>query len=355
MLRALLNLILFLAAFLAVRGWIEDTAPERMKVAWLDAQEEPVAAVFIGSSRVYRQLDPARFDARMAAGGAPMRSLNLGMQGMRFAEGAYLAERVLQMELPGLRYLVLELSELETSIEEDNQLTERLVYWHSWPATWPLLRAAAAEALPLPERLARIELHLIHWGHRFGNLGQGEAVLHELTREKPEDFSGRRTLGPDGNGYRSLSIEKGPNFQARRRLFLEDLAKFHRAKEELMEPEDEVPADPALTPVLERLNRLCAERGVTPVYVILPVIHKQSALRKLGESGAAPALLRFDDPEAWPAFYQVKHRFDIHHLNARGAGLLTDALADAVLELEAESAVTGGAAEKAASEDGAGG
>ncbi len=333
MLRGLLHVLLFLAAFLATRGAVERLAPERMKVAWLAAQEEPVDAVFIGSSRVYRQLDPARFDARLAAQGQPMRSLNLGMQGMRFPETLYLAERFLERKPPGMRYLFLELSEYETAIEEENRLSERTVYWHSWPVTALLLRALASEELPVAEKLARLEMHLVHWGHRFGNLGHGDEALRQLFSDGPEDFEGRRTLGPAGDGYRSLSIERGANFAERRRLFLADLEKFRDAKRALLAPEAEVPADPALAPALERINRLAAEQEVTVVYLILPVIEKQTALARLREAGQAPLLLRFDDPAAWPELYQARYRFDIHHLDQRGAGILSEALADEFLRL----------------------
>ncbi|MBC8329789.1 MAG: hypothetical protein H8E31_13700 [Planctomycetes bacterium] len=331
--RGLLNLLVFAAAFLAVRGVISERTPERMKLAWLEAQKDEVDALFIGSSRVFRQIDPARFDARMAAAGRPLRSLNMGMQGMRFPETAYLVERILEMEPGRLEYLFLELSEFETDIEEENRLTERLVYWHSWPVTWQLCRTVAAQDLPFGEKLARIEGHLVHWGHRFGNLGNGDEALRGLAGSDEADFEGRRTLGPDGNGYRSLSIERTANFLERRRLFLEDLDQLRRARETLLAPDGDEPADAALVPVLERLNALCAARGVTPVYLVLPVIEKQTPLVRLHDAGLAPLLIRFDQPDAWPAFYQPRNRFDIHHLNAQGAALMTDALADELLRL----------------------
>ncbi len=334
MLRALLPVLLFAAGFLAVRAAVERLAPERMKLAWALQQEQPVDTVFIGSSRVYRQLDPARFDARMAAAGRPGRSLNLGMQGMRFPETAYLAERLLREPPPGLRRLFLELSSFETALEEENRLTERTVYWHSWPVTAQLLRAVAASGLPPAEKLRRAEMHLVHWAHRFGNLGRGPAAWSVLAEGAEQDFEERRTLGPAGDGFRSLDSERGPNFAERRRLFLADLEKFRGFKQALGQ-DDAAPPEAAILPALRRLDALAREAGVELVLMVLPVVEREPGLARLGETGLAPRLLRFDDPAAWPDFYLARNRFDMHHLDGRGAALLSEALADELLRLEA--------------------
>lgn len=331
--RVLLHLLLFAGAFAATARGLAELAPERMKVAWLERQKDEVDAIFVGSSRVYREIDPARFDAACAAAGRPLRSLNLGMQGMRFPETLDLAERILTMEPARLRYLFLELAPFETAIEPENRLTERVVSWHSWPVSWRLILASLAEDLPWSERLDRAADHLLHWAHRAGNLGRGFAILETLSGTAAEDFEGRHTLGPAGDGFRALDDEQGGNFRERRRLFLEDLEGFRAAQEVLLAPDGPEPADPLLAPVLARLAAACAARGVRPIYLILPVIEKQTALRRLHDAGFAPDLIAFDDPAAWPDFYRVRYRYDIHHLNAEGAALLTGALAAATLRL----------------------
>ncbi|RMH04051.1 MAG: hypothetical protein D6702_04275 [Planctomycetota bacterium] len=330
--RALPALALFLAAFLAVRAAVADRLPERLKVEYLAARADRTEVVFIGSSRVWREIDPEVFDARCAAAGRPLRSLNLGMQGMRFPETVALARRALALPGSRLRWLVLELSPYETAIEPDNRLTARVVSWHDTRTTLELVEAVLRQELPIGEKLSRIGDHLLHWGYRTGNIGRGPEALERLLHPAPPDFAGRRALGPAGNGFLPLDLERGANFQARRRLFLEDLPRFQEARDTLRgpDPPDAVP-DPILDRVLHRLQARCAERGVGLVLVILPVIERRPELHALAAAAPGRILIRFDDPDAWPEFYRARNRFDIHHLNAAGARLLSEALADEFL------------------------
>ena len=84
-----------LGAWAALASVIEKKLPWTgsdligQKIGILASDLDDYQAIFIGSSRIYRQVDPATFDATFAAAGVPMRSFNLGAPDMRMLEVLY--------------------------------------------------------------------------------------------------------------------------------------------------------------------------------------------------------------------------------------------------------------------------
>jgi hypothetical protein len=332
--RSLANVALFLVAFSATTGAIREAAPERLKNEWFKKHKDAYEMVFLGSSHVYRQIDPEVLDSSLSARGHDLRSFNFGVPGMRFPEALYMAHRILDLAPKNLRFLVVELGDWRTDIREENLLTERMIYWHSLPITLQLVSAIWSEDLRIEERFLRSWTHLHHMGLRLGNVDQGLSLWNFLSKGEREPFQQgngilRPGLGQGGNGYRPLDLEsKKKTFRQRRQEFLNDLPGFRKAKTELRQKEWGGEKDSYLANAIDGLRKHGESLGVEVLYVVLPGYEKPEGWLQLHQDGHIPLFLAFNDPDAYSELYLAKHRWDLFHLNEAGAYLLSHALAN---------------------------
>ena len=334
MLRSLVNVALFLVAFSVATATIREATPERLKNEWFKKERDNFEIVFLGSSHVYRQLNPAILDSTLTARGHSLRSFNFGVPGMRFPEAVYMAHRTLDWAPKNLRFLVLELGDWRTDIREENLRTERMVYWHSLPITLQLFSAIWSEDLPLQERLLRSWTHLHHMALRLGNVDQGPVLWEALVKGERESFylpngTLRPGLGLDGKGYRPLDLEASTKtFRQRRQEFLNDLRGFRSARTELRSKKWEGEKDSNLAAAIDSLRARAAKQGVEVLCLVLPGYEKPEGWLQLHLDGHLPLFLAFNDPDAYSELYRAKHRWDLFHLNEAGANKLSSTFAN---------------------------
>jgi hypothetical protein len=68
-------------------------------------------------------------------------------------------------------------------------------------------------------------------------------------------------------------------------------------------------------------------RNIEPIYVIAPVGRGTPLSERLIAEGIIPEPLIYNRPEEFPELYDVDHRHDVTHLNARGARIWSPMLA----------------------------
>src|SRR5688572_27502291 len=97
--RAAGNILIFVLA-LALMAWGigKITPPPHIsivsaKVQWLQEHGDEYDVIFLGSSRTFRQIVPELFDRLMAAASHPVKTFNLGVDGMRPPEDTYVLEQ----------------------------------------------------------------------------------------------------------------------------------------------------------------------------------------------------------------------------------------------------------------------
>ena len=331
MLRILANIAIFIAAFAAVGAGMRSYAPERLKIEWFQQHQDDYDLVFIGSSHVYRQLDAESIAAGLPSSTGTVQAFTFGVPGMRFAETLHMANRLLEQDCAKLKWLVLELDDLRTDMEEENLFTQRQVYWHDWFASWWVLRALMAENLATAEKTSRAKLHLHHFAHWLGNIGRGPAAWALLTTGAGESFftaSGalRPGIGENGHGWRPLDLEAGnPSYEKRRREFMADLDGFRNSRRALVSSQWTGPPAPVLAAAIDDLDKRAAARGVQLAFIILPGYEKPAGWMALKKQGHIKHLLAFNDPQRWPEFYRANNRWDLFHLNRAGSELLSQA------------------------------
>jgi hypothetical protein len=277
---ALLNVVVFvLVLALVLRGErrvfeglpgfsLEEQGPPAIKAEHLRRHGDEIDLLFLGSSRVYRQLNPAVFDARLAELGWPLRSYNYGLPGVRFYELLYLAERLIEERPPALRWLVLELADPRPPLESANLLNRRSIEWHTAAVTTLAVRDALDSGGALRGRLEDAGQHVSGLVLRCGNLGLGTPAL--VTRFWPSGPS--EDLVP--TGFLPFDIDPSPSTPRRRAEFLAELQARPRLLQERVREIRPGPERPRLPARSARVVQDLVERlravGIEPLFLLLP-------------------------------------------------------------------------------------
>jgi hypothetical protein len=333
--------LIFLAALLGSGTWIAEIAPlagvpvAQEKFTWLAAHADEYDTLFIGSSRIYRGIQPAVFDELTAAAGMPTHSFNFGIDAMTPPEDAFVFDRMARLHPKRLRWVVLECGTLKSGVGYGGEENARSVYWHDTARTALALRALIAPAdgrldlagtLSGPEEMRRpMTLALAHgrlWCARTFNAGRGALYLQSWLRPPPR---GREpsVLGPAGDGY--VAAGNG------RPMTPDNRADYERRFAQCR-------AQPAAISFLDRdaqhsldtmLNRIRVF-GARLVLVIPPYL---AEARPFPQPGDVVPVLDYSEIEKWPALFDPANRVDRSHLNPAGAELFTRAMAADFIEL----------------------
>jgi hypothetical protein len=160
-----------------------DDVPEvRDKLAWLAAHGGEYDTLFLGSSRVRRQISPKIFDERMAARGVPTRSFNLGIDAMTFPELSFVLREILASKPPKLRWVIADVNPLRRKLGPANDRDSlRSVYWHDAAHTAQVCEAIIRDALAGYETpgasLALLAGHCELMLRHYSNMGRGVELL----------------------------------------------------------------------------------------------------------------------------------------------------------------------------------
>lgn len=331
--RAWLHGPLFLGVFgacaLGLGAWLERTdvpleeaGTVSIKADHYRAHADEIDVVFVGSSRVYRQLSVPVFERELAARELPWTAYNLGLPGMRFLEALATAEDVLRRDADRLKWIVFELQDPEPGRHEARRFTWRNVRWHSPRRTALAAGRVLASDRPWDAKLTEAAAHLGQGLMRFANAGTGTRAVRELL--------GWRAPVPDGTpgGFLPLESEaRKADIRERRDEFLHA---FSLDPDFLSRERRLVALAPPLVPPawlvdeLERLVARAAAHGVGVVFLLSPPAdHLWLALSRLQDEPRLPRVFAYD-PERFPQlYYEPALRYDERHLNLEGAKQFT--------------------------------
>jgi hypothetical protein len=313
-----------LATSFAYHALLPPSLPEGVaeKLEFFAKHKDEFDTIFLGSSRFYYAISPENFDQITRDNGIPTRAFNFGIDGMNPPETFYVLDQILKTEPRSLKWLFVEVDNIETKSHLKILGTQRLLYWHDWQRTALTLRKTLN---PRPstkwyQRLNRLWtarreliLHLGLFEKHFTNVGRAVDFFSALTegRGLKSDF----LLGPKGDGYRlagtAMAPERAEHF---RRKLAEEVS---ASRTEFIDPY----AESAYRDCAARIRQLGAE----PIFVVAPSIF-QSPLRFRESPPPAPMLV-FNDARTYPQLYDTKVRVDDQHLTNEGAAEFTRLLA----------------------------
>ena len=271
--------------------------------------------VFIGSSRIHHQVSPAIFDRVMGEAGHPTRTFNFGINGMFPPESGYVLERLLRTKPRRLKWVFIELDELETRRIPKAEASRRSLYWHDWKRTSLVLR----KILDGGDQGNARDLFFFHsalFAKNFTNIGR-KIDLSWWSSHLGKKAAPPKTLGHDGDGYvpqiKKMSAAEAVAYEAGlERAVAQAESRFVSASTEQ-----------AYRQWADEVRKI----GATPIFLVTPT----TAQTKLGfrpESGIAGAVMLFNDAKGYPQLYRNEMRFDADHLNGTGAEEFTRLIAD---------------------------
>ena len=292
------------------------------KLQFFAQHKDEFDTLFLGSSRFYYAVSPEIFDNVTRENGVSTRTFNFGIDGLNPPENFYVLEQILKTEPRNLKWVFVEVGDIETKSHANILSTQRLLYWHDWPRTALTLRKALDPhgKTDWYKKLNRLwsarrtfTLHLSLFEKQFTNVGRAADFLPGQT-EIPALKSSFQ-LGPNGDGYRlagvPMSPERAENF--RRKLAQEVAA----ARPEFIDPY----ADSAYRESAAKIRRL----GAAPIFVVPPGLFQSPTLFR--KSPPPGPLLLFNDCQAYPQLYDPKVRVDEQHLTNEGSAEFTRLLA----------------------------
>jgi hypothetical protein len=283
------------------------------KLAALEAQREQVDALFLGSSRVYHGFSPQVFDVAMVENGHSAQSFNLALDGMNFPETDYVLRRALEIGLPKLRVVILEVSPLETTIPAAFRATQRMEYWHDWRHTRPIL------AWLLERRdYSGAAYHLRLLAQNYAGSGRAtrrlDTWLNPHTRPKESHAA--------DDGYAPVN----------RRISEKEAAQFHTQIAGISGAPREDRHDRQIQQTIDDAVAAIRSAGAKAILVTMPASRRWPKIYDPSTSNIP--ILEYDDPARFPELYRPEDRSDAAHLNATGAETFSKVLARDIAAME---------------------
>ena len=276
---------------------------------------EEYNTVFMGSSRILRQVDPAIVDERTGT----TQTYNLGTYGTFYPEIWYLTQHLLEeLDSGDLQYLVIELASINYTIET-NLHTVRGTYFVD-DATLDFVERYVSESLALEQdrEAALVDYPIARWDQWLG-----AGVLSHFS--KPINGYDRNTLGEGRDGF--AAFENPPKYLEDSLLEVEFKKMFNRRRNSIHSMLNKViaskyPPNSAFAEVLLGLEAKAADKGITLFWVVPPLglnLEFYSMYDTLGQD----RVLSFIDREAYPRLFRASLWHDPTHLNAQGAELFS--------------------------------
>lgn len=328
----ILSSIAFLGAFAVTCVAIHRALPVppvpavQAKLLHLEQNAQAYDTFFIGSSRIYHQIDPEKFDRLMAGRGNPTRSFNAGIDGVRPPEDAYILDQILDRKPPKLRYVFIELGSLRIPLDEEKRGTIRSVYWHDLRRMEILFVAAISQKFQktwlntlkeFQDPFAAFFEHVELFARNLTNIGRGEALTHYL-KKYDAPYIAWAALGEKRDGF--TIVTRAGELPAHLRTTYES-AMRKREKE----PAKIDFADDVSQVSLEKMVGRVRAAGAIPVLIVPPTTGKKKFLPK-ADIAAQAVVFDYCDLVKYPGLFEISNRQDTSHLNEPGAALFTEIL-----------------------------
>lgn len=321
-------------------GWGNELLRDKIKI-WSEKEPGTFNCVALGSSHVYRQLNPFAFDSITSAGGIPLRTYNLGSPSTGNLENFPIAEYLIEQAQPadGLKVIVVELLGFPTSLDHD--LIARWTYIFTFSELKFIIEAELHENIKWTKKLERISRACL-----FFFAGQMRINHHELLALMHPFFATpkkHKTIHQEG-----LNPERAGWYSLDNQLNEEDIRGLRQRNEEFLtkraEGRDRItmmlkkkkgkerPLNPVLLDRLRKIIQQAKAKGIHCFFVTFPPTFVTLPDDILNDSELREHFIQLSQPERFPELYETRALFDEGHLNNWGSQRMTALLATEVLE-----------------------
>jgi hypothetical protein len=292
------------------------------KLNFFTEHKDEFDTLFLGTSRFNYAVSPEIFDRITRESGLPTRTFNFGVDGMHPPENFYVLEQILKAKPRKLKWVFIEVSDIQVKWTDNVLGTQRLVYWHDWSRTALTLKKALDPRgnAQWYIKLARFWLarrdfatNLALFAKQFSNVGRVADFFSAQNSKSASEVAVE--LGPKRDGYRlagdAMSADRAAHFKERLAREVAD------ARSKSIDPY----ADRAYRDAAAQIRQV----GASTIFVVTPVIW-QSPIRFPRSPPPGP-LLSFNDSKTYPQLYDTRVRIDDGHLTRQGSQAFTDILA----------------------------
>lgn len=306
------------------------------KLRYFAEHRDEFDTLFIGSSRVYRQIFPRQFDELLAANGVVSRSFNFGVNGMFPPEDAFVCAQIFALHPQKLKRVFIELSLFANPATANNPDSIRNIYWRDTERTARLVGHAFDSEKPQRFRWQKWRKSYEDWSARSVtaaeylrlfvkrqlNIGSGaDWLAGRMNPVEPKPLT--ESLGTNLRG--DLPLTDSPM----RAHDLEEFRSSFAARQKA--PAQVLPFSRNADRSLQSMIAAVRSAGATPILFVSPSVSPQ---RFYPRDREAVPVLDFADIEKFPELYREELWHDIGHLNARGSELYTQRFAERFLLLK---------------------
>ena len=300
------------------------------KLEVFDLHKDEYDAIFIGSSRIYRQVSPSLFDRVMRDRGHNIHSFNFGLFGMKLPETYFWLAHVLSKHPQKLQWVFIE-ANLNNAYEPlANARTNRVMYWHTFPQTLATLKYVFAAKDTLPRKAITACSHLLPFLYQTLNIGVFSSSASPYPNLNKASASERYNafLGQQMDGYKPLDEETATAYLNPRKDFLDNLEKYKANVDSFQEQSKKQHSiDSGSKELIGKFSAIVQQFGAAPIFVIPPKLENEATVTELYSKRFINQLLAFNSPRKYPTLYEPGYRFDEKHLNDSGAKVFTRLLA----------------------------
>lgn len=339
--RFLTQIILFIfflacTSFLLITFFYNDYSGNQLyrnKLNYFLKNKDSYNTLYMGSSRIYRQLNPAVIDSALSS--YNIKSFNLAAPATFNPESYFLYENLINSNELKLKYAFIELHQLSV-IAPRNITTAKNYYIADTDYLDFSFDYINASEQSLPKRI----YHYITYSSSF-------LLRHFMIPAWKEISSDEITYPEKFNGYYSFSDELARSEEIdllhRRKGFLRDTTVLiNRARSaKAWFNKDKMESAEVNTAHLKMLNHLIdisKDKGIE-LYFIIPPRHEDYK-ELVGLIELLPnRVIQFADYSQYPKLYTASNSFDVGHLNESGSQLLSAYFADkfrSIIEINKE-------------------
>jgi len=290
------------------------------------ASSSEINTLLLGSSRVYRGLDPKIFDEALARADVRSRTFNHSWPDMSLVEMLRVLESLPEDAV--LDRILIEPSLFSLWVVE-NPRSVRTRAFHTPQTTVDMLRLIGCGNYPAGDA--------IEAGYHTLMAGLSHVVGVGVLRDGLVESDSLPEASI--NGFRPLDLETDEGFLERHRK-LKRRTKAYKKRVSRIHRKQKLPRRLASCEreLIERVVAVAESRGAQVTVVIPPTVRRvrEYAGLRAGLADVGVSVLAYDDPALYPALYAIKHRFDVEHLNAKGARVWARMVARDLLALERE-------------------
>jgi hypothetical protein len=315
----------------------------RAKYEYFAAHKDELDAVYIGSSRMLRGIDPRIVDAEISARGRPFQSFNFGLDGMMALESDFVMRKLLELDPARLRFVLFEANtwyggyDAKFGNPGTDPHSQRSVYWHTVPQTMKALETLRVSDQPAWERLRFAGTHIETMVWKLVSYGQGTRIFAKLTGTDADEISAAISVDEiaEGRGYQPMEGLTDKFHTEGREVFLTP-----QAQAKYPEMIAAIPAANATAASLATYNfralrsqyETAAAHGTELVYVVMPTVRGTPDPLTLHATGHVPVLFHYNDPEKYASIFAIDRRHDIGHLSRLGTEELSELIASSLAD-----------------------